>query len=69
MADRMRLAGFQKRASQPGTREVRLARVSYHENGASCSCGWSTPLARAEVVEDRIDRHFAKRHEGRGIRL
>lgn len=63
------MKGFQKPTSQPGTKKVGLARISYHENGVSCSCGWGTPLARDEVVENRIDRHLTKRHDGRGIRF
>lgn len=64
-----RMQGFQKRSSNPGEKNPRLARISYHENGASCSCGWGTPLARMEVLEDRIDRHLNKRHNGQGIRF
>lgn len=62
--------GFQKPLSQPGSREVNMAMINYHENdGVTCSCGWAYQHRRAKVVEDAIDRHIDKRHHGRGIRL
>lgn len=51
-------------------RDVRLAVISYEGLGAACSCGWRSRQARRlSVLEDRIDRHLAKRHDGKGIRL
>lgn len=64
--------GFRKRTSPKEWKDVRLARISYHGTHlvvAQCSCGWSFGHNREKVREDAIDRHLAKRHEGRGIRL
>lgn len=61
--------GFQKRTRPERWRDVRLAVVTYDSMGAVCSCGWRNTSARAKVLEDAIDRHLAKRHERRGIRL
>lgn len=61
---------FQKRVRPEDFKDVRIARVSYREDGsAACSCSWVTPPARDKVQEDRIDRHLNKRHGGRGFRL
>lgn len=50
--------------------DVRLAVVRYDFPRAICSCGWKAKKARRlRVLDDRIDRHLAKRHEGKGIRL
>ena len=50
-------------------RSQNLGRVSYTALSAVCSCGWVTHHRRAKVREDAIDRHFQRRHNGRGIRL
>lgn len=50
-------------------KDVRLAVVSYANDSANCSCGWQYRHAREKVRENAIDRHFEKRHEGKGIRL
>lgn len=51
-------------------KDVRLAVISYSGLGAQCSCGWvSRQARRLRVLEDSIDRHLAKRHQGKGIRL
>lgn len=63
------MEGFQKPLSQPGSKSVGLARVSYQGDRAVCSCGWGAGAARVKILEDKIDRHLAKRHNGRGIRL
>lgn len=64
-----RLAGFQKRTRPEDYKEVGLARISYEGAETFCSCGWSYGHSRDKVREDAIDKHLAKRHEGRGIRL
>lgn len=67
-----RMDGFQKPLGNPAkAKQVRLAVISYTEDGeVVCSCGgWSTNHTRVKVREDAIDRHLAKRHGGRGIRL
>lgn len=53
------------------SKPVGLARVTYiSETSAVCSCGWAgSARARPKVVEDMIDRHLVKKHNGRGIRL
>lgn len=63
--------GFKKRVEPKDFKVVNLARVSYSTNGKSvfCSCGWSFGHIREKVREDAVDRHFRKRHQGRGIRL
>lgn len=54
-------------------REVGLAVISYGEaagrHTAECSCGWAAYHRRLKVVEDKIDAHLSKKHDGRGIRL
>lgn len=64
--------GFQKPLSNPH-REVGLAVISYAEAAsqqfAECSCGWSSHHPRSKVLEDRIDEHLNRRHDGRGLRL
>lgn len=64
---------------QPKTKVLRgkttgkfgIAVISYDAEGryASCKCDWSFWHQRTKVVEDAIDRHLAKKHRGRGIRL
>ena len=47
-----------------------LAMISYAgDTSATCSCGWSKTHPRVKALEDAIDRHVAKRHNGRAIRL
>jgi hypothetical protein len=60
-----------KIASPDKAREVGLAMIHYEgPNAAYCSCGgFGTTHARPKVVEDRIDRHINRKHQGRGIRL
>jgi hypothetical protein len=49
---------------------VRMAVISMGSHGARCSCGWtSRQITRVKVLDNVIDRHLAKRHEGRGIRI
>lgn len=63
-------AGFQKRAKPEDAKPVGLAVIRTEGITATCSCkGWSRTHARDKVREDSIDRHLAKRHNGRGIRL
>ena len=61
--------GFQKPLSNPGSREVGLAVISYENDWAICNCGWAFGATREKVREDAIDRHLNKKHQGRGIRL
>ena len=61
--------GFQKPLSEPGKRDVRLARISYRGDGVVCSCGWAFVHTREKVREDAVDRHLARRHGKRGLRL
>lgn len=65
------LRGFQKRTKPETWRtDLRMARASYTEDGAECSCGWVyTKARRVKVLDDAIDRHMAKRHGGLGIRF
>jgi hypothetical protein len=50
--------------------EVRMAVVTYtHSDRVECNCGWSRTHPRSKILENAIDRHFAKRHQGKGIRL
>lgn len=71
----MRGEGFQKPLSDPASaKPVGLAVISYERIGirqyAVCSCGgWSHSHNRPKVLEDAVDRHLSKRHDGRGIRL
>jgi hypothetical protein len=51
-------------------KEVGLARISYPEPfTALCSCSWTMTHVRSKVLEDGVDRHVDKKHEGRAIRL
>ena len=66
--------GFQKPLKAGKTREVGLAVVSmdtdaYGREFATCNCGWIGYHARLKVLEDRIDAHVERRHQGRAIRL
>ena len=63
--------GFQKRARPEDAKPVGMAIIKYAEDGtAVCSCrGWAFWHRREKVREDAIDRHLAKRHRGRGIRM
>ena len=71
------MEGFQKPETQDHLKRSkptewgnpRMARISYGDGFAACSCGWSKAHKRAKVLEDAIDRHLAKRHEGRGLRF
>lgn len=60
-----------KRSTEP--KPVGLARITYHgaldRESAVCSCGWSASHIRLKVLDDSIDRHLDRKHEGRGIRL
>lgn len=59
----MRDTSFRKPSS-------RLALIKYTSEGPTCTCGWRPrPASRLKVQEDRIDRHIAKVHSGRGVRL
>lgn len=49
---------------------VRIAMVRYtHSDRVECNCGASRTHPREKVREDWIDRHFAKRHGGSGLRM
>lgn len=65
--------GFQKPIDPGKRRQVGLAVISYGEvDGrafAACSCGQPFTHPREKVRENAIDKHIAKRHNGRGIRL
>jgi hypothetical protein len=73
MADlRAKVSGnrkLQRKLKPHQWRDVKLAMVQQSGVEASCSCGWSYSHPRRKVREDAIDRHFEKRHQGRGIRL
>jgi hypothetical protein len=66
-----RLDGFQKPLDDGKRVEVRLARISYSDDGrvAACSCGKPFTQRREKVREDAIDRHLMEKHDGRGFRL
>jgi hypothetical protein len=58
----------------PGTvREVGLATITMGQAAGmeygQCSCGWGAYHKRLKVLDDRIDKHIRKSHNGRGIRL
>lgn len=62
--------GFQKPIDTGKRREVGLAVISYPVDGAAvCSCGQPFIQRREKVRENAIDKHIAKKHNGRGIRL
>lgn len=52
---------------------VPTVKTAYDPSGwstAQCSCGWDSGFCKRDKVrEDRVDRHFQKRHGGTGIRL
>ena len=51
-------------------KKVGLARITYFGSlRAACSCGWQAGHTRPKVLEDKIDAHLAKQHQGRGIRV
>lgn len=62
-------AGFQKRLSLPKSKTGGLGIVSTEGDRSTCRCGWGYEHQREKVREDAVDRHFIKRHSGRGIRL
>lgn len=67
---KQRGAGFQKRVKPEEFKQVGLARIIYYgDTRVECSCGWSYGHHRAKVLEDAVDNHFNKRHQGKGIRL
>lgn len=55
------------------TKDVGLAMVTMGQAAgretAECSCGWVAWHRRLKVLEDKIDKHLDKMHDGRGIRL
>jgi hypothetical protein len=68
-----RLSGFQRPADEGKRRDVGLAVITYGAEGvlvaATCSCGWLGWHRRDKVLEDKIDKHLNKKHDGRGLRL
>lgn len=58
-----------RKAKPAQWKDVGMAMVRYSAGGVSCNCGWDYPRKREKVMEDAIDRHFARRHGGRGLRL
>lgn len=65
-------AGFRPRLSAPQTRDVSLARLTFHEGGegVACSCGWGRGYhPRRRILEDAAQRHLDKRHGGRALWL
>lgn len=69
----MVLEGFRKPIDTGKRVEVRLAVIKYSDvDGrmvAECNCGQPFVQPRFKVLEDAIDRHIDKKHNGRGIRL
>ena len=62
--------GFQKPLDDGKHKVVRLGVVKVSDHGvARCSCGWGYVHPRAKVRDTAIDKHFLRRHSGRGIRL
>lgn len=62
--------GFQKPLDDGKRKEVGLGVVKVSEYGAaSCSCGWGYVHHREKVRDTAIDKHFLRKHGGRGIRL
>ena len=58
------------RKMNKSVKEVGLAVIKYESTAvASCSCGVLIVHQRSKILEDRIDRHLLKRHNGQGIRL
>jgi hypothetical protein len=57
-----------RKLSQP-SRKGGLARIHYDSGKAACSCGWGATALRSKVLEDKIDRHIDRKHNGMGIRL
>lgn len=61
---------FQKRPKPHQWKRVGLAVVKIRDNvNAECSCGWNYSHPRPKILDNAIDRHFAKRHDSRGIRV
>lgn len=49
------------------TREVGLATIKRDWEAAYCSCGAVKYHKRAKVLEDWMEKHITKKHQGRGI--
>lgn len=70
MTTKPRLSGFQKPVDDGKRRQVGLGVVKHHDDGISrCSCGQPFMHERIKVRENAIQRHFDKKHNGRGIIL
>lgn len=61
----LRMEGFQKPLDDGKRMNVSMAVMNIGQCIASCSCGWSFQHLRQKVVEDKADRHGAKKHDGR----
>lgn len=62
--------GFRKPIDTGQRKGVRIARISYTEDGyAKCSCGQPFKQPREKPREDAIDKHLNRKHGGRGFRL
>lgn len=60
---------FRKRKPEKWT-NPRMPIVRYETSETvKCTCGWDYSHQREKIREDAIDRHFLKRHQGKGIRL
>jgi hypothetical protein len=60
----------QRKRSTQSTKPVGLARITYYgDTHAVCSCGWSMGHIRPKALENGVDRHLSRKHQGRGIRL
>jgi hypothetical protein len=49
---------------------VRMAVISYEDDATLvCNCGWKYRHPREKIRENAADKHLAKRHDSRGIRV
>lgn len=64
---KQRMAGFQKPLDDGQRREVYLPVVSITGPNAKCSCGWAASHSRKKILDDKIQTHLDKHHQGRGL--
>lgn len=64
----MKVSGNRRKTAQ--CEDVKLVVLTYKDaETIQGSCGWKYRHKRERVREDAADRHVAKRHDGRAIRL
>ena len=64
------MQGFQKPTSDPSTwDETGMGVAKVTATGMECKCGWAKTHPRVPVLERAANRHFDRRHNGRGVFL